>query len=88
MDTSSAVAWITGSDTPETSGFVWLHFKLSQASTEKWLHQNLPLSQLFIESINDGSRSTRVEPDDDTLVAVVNDVQYDFDFEPSDISTL
>ena len=88
MDTSSALAWIAGSDTPETSGFVWLHFNLSQASTEKWLHQNLPLSQLFIESINDGSRSTRVELDDDTLVAVVNDVHYDFDFEPSDISTL
>ncbi len=88
MDTSSALAWIAGSDTPETSGFVWLHFNLSQASTEKWLHQNLPLSQLFTESINDGSRSTRVELDDDTLVAVVNDVHYDFDFEPSDISTL
>jgi zinc transporter len=88
MDTRSALAWIAGSDTPETSGFVWLHFNLSQASTEKWLHQNLPLSQLFTESINDGSRSTRVELDDDTLVAVVNDVHYDFDFEPSDISTL
>lgn len=88
MDTRSALTWIAGSDRPETSGFVWLHFNLSQASTEKWLHQNLPLSQLFIESINDGSRSTRVELDDDTLVAVVNDVHYDFDFEPSDISTL
>jgi len=88
MDTRSALEWIAGSDTPETSGFVWLHFNLSQASTEKWLHQNLPLSQLFTESINDGSRSTRVELDDDTLVAVVNDVHYDFDFEPSDISTL
>jgi zinc transporter len=29
-----------------------------------------------------------VELDDDTLVAVVNDVNYDFAFEPSDISTL
>ena len=88
MDTSSALAWITNTEGPATSEFVWLHFNLSQASTEKWLHQNLPLSQLFMESINEGSRSTRVELDDDVLVAVVNDVHYDFDFEPSDISTL
>ena len=40
------------------------------------------------EALHDGSRSTRVELDDANLVAVVNDVHYDFAFDPSDISTL
>jgi len=52
------------------------------------MRENLVLSDQFYESLRDGSRSTRVELDDDMLVAVVNDVHYDFAFEPSDISTL
>lgn len=69
-------------------GFVWLHFNLAQVSTEKWLRQHLQLSEVFYETLRDASRSTRVELDDGTLVAVLNDVHYDFSFEPSDISTL
>lgn len=75
------------SPAPQTAGFVWLHFNLSQSATEKWLREHVTLSDQFFESLRD-SRSTRVELDDDTLVAVVNDVHYDFTFEPSDISTL
>jgi len=69
-------------------GFVWLHFNLAQVSTEKWMRQHLDLSHVFYETLREASRSTRVELDDGTLVAVVNDVHYDFSFEPSDISTL
>ncbi len=69
-------------------GFVWLHFNLGQVSTEKWLRQHLALSDVFYETLREASRSTRVELDDGTLVAVLNDVHYDFSFEPSDISTL
>lgn len=70
------------------TGFIWLHFTLAQVSAEKWLRQNLALSDVFYESLREPSRSTRVELDDGTLVAVINDVHYDFAFEPSDISTL
>lgn len=70
------------------SGFVWLHFNLSHSATTKWLEDNLPLSALFHESLKEGSRSTRVEMDEDMLIAVINDVHYDFSFEPNDISTL
>jgi len=73
-------------DMPE--GFIWLHFNLAHAAAPKWLQDHLALSEKFHESLQDGSRSTRVEMDDDTLVAVVNDVHYDFSFEPNDISTL
>ncbi|OYT91141.1 MAG: magnesium transporter CorA [Burkholderiales bacterium PBB3] len=70
------------------SGFTWLHFNLTHTAAAKWLEDHLPLSELFHESLKDGSRSTRVELDENMLVAVINDVHYDFSFEPQDISTL
>ncbi len=69
-------------------GFLWLHFNLSQASTEKWLHAHTALPPEFYEALHQGSRSTRIELADDALIAVVNDVLHGFAFEPSDISTL
>ena len=90
LGTMDALQWLNappGTEPPDT-GFVWLHFNLAHAATEKWLRDNITLSGQFYESLRDGSRSTRVELDDDRLVAVVNDVHYDFSFEPSDISTL
>jgi zinc transporter len=69
-------------------GFVWLHFNLAHTASEKWLRERMALPELFHEALREGSRSTRVELNDDTLVAVVNDVHYDFAYEPSDISTL
>lgn len=69
-------------------GFLWLHFNLSQAATEKWLREHAQLPAEFFEALHSGSRSTRVEQVDDGLLAVVNDVVHSFSFEPSDISTL
>ncbi len=81
-----AIDWLAG--TADSAGFVWLHFNLAHAATEKWLRVNVALSGLFHEALRDGSRSTRVELDDEMLVAVVNDVHYDFAVDPNDISTL
>lgn len=67
---------------------LWLHFNLSQASTEKWLRANTPLPAEFFEALQQGSRSTRVEQVDDALLAVVNDVLHGFSFDPSETSTL
>ena len=83
-----ALQWLAAHRAQPDTGFVWLHFNLAHAATEKWLREHVQLSNVFHESLKDGSRSTRVELDDDTLVAVVNDVHYDFAFEPSDISTM
>jgi zinc transporter len=90
VSADEALAWLQPGDlanSPEP-GFVWLHFNLAHTAAEKWMRENVTLSGQFYESLRDGSRSTRVELDDDMLVAVVNDVHYDFAFEPSDISTL
>jgi len=72
-----------------TSGkLLWLHFNLSQASTERWLREHTPLPAEFFEALQQGSRSTRVEQVDDALLAVVNDVLHGFTFDPSETSTL
>lgn len=70
------------------STLLWMHFNLSQASTERWLREQTPLPPEFFESLQQGSRSTRVDRVDDALLTVMNDVLHGFSFEPSEISTL
>lgn len=70
------------------AGLLWLHFNLSQASTERWLREHTPLPPEFYEALQQGSRSTRVEQVDDALIAVINDVLHSFSFDASEISTL
>lgn len=72
----------------EPGVMLWLHFNLSQASTERWLREHLPLPPEFYEVLQQGSRSTRLELVDDALIAVVNDVLHGFSFDPSETSTL
>lgn len=72
----------------EAGELLWLHFNLSQASTEKWLREHTPLPPEFYEALQQGSRSTRIEQVDDALIAVVNDVLHGFSFDPSETSTL
>ena len=69
-------------------GFIWLHFNLSQAATEKWLREHASLPPEFFEALHHGSRSTRIEQVDEGLIAVVNDVLHGFSFDPSELSTL
>ncbi len=88
IGTEQALQWLAQTHGSAAGGFVWLHFNLAHTASEKWLRAQVQLSDVFYESLKDGSRSTRVEIDDDTLVAVVNDVNYDFAFEPTDISTM
>ena len=68
--------------------FMWLHFNLNHAQAERWMVQHAHLPDAFFEALKDGSHSTRIERDEDALIAIVNDVHFDFGFEPSDISTL
>ncbi len=73
---------------PSEPSLYWLHFNLSQASTEKWLRDHAPLPPEFFEALQQGSRSTRIEQVDDGLIAVVNDVLHGFSFDASELSTL
>ena len=69
-------------------GFAWLHFNLAHAGAEAWMRQHLPVVPEFFEALREGSRSTRIEDAHDHLVAVVNDVAFEFAFDPSEIESL
>jgi zinc transporter len=73
---------------PGDHSFVWLHFNLANAGATRWLQRHAGLPSAFFEAVNDEMRSTRIERDEDVLIAVVNDVHFDFDFTPEDLSTL
>ena len=68
--------------------FLWLHFNLSQTQAMRWMERHAGLPDAFFEALKEGSHSTRIERDDDTLIAVLNDAHFDFAFEPFDIATL
>lgn len=79
---------VTVAELAAAGGFVWLHFNLANANALRWMERNLTLSPVFYETLHEGSRSTRVDFADDYLIAVLNDVLFDFQFDASHISTL
>jgi len=91
LDTAGAARWLAGVGAEAKAGdgaFAWLHFNLAHAATERWLRDHLGEVDEFFDALHEGSRSTRIEYAHAALIAVVNDVLYEFDFEPSQIATL
>jgi zinc transporter len=77
LTSQDAEAWLQ-TPAPEHPGeFVWLHFNLANNSAERWLRTHLPLPDVFFESLHQIS-STRVELAGDSLLAAINDVQFQF----------
>jgi len=72
----------------QTEGFVWIHLNLANNAALPWLKAAVDLPDAFEEALSSGTRSTRIERDEDALIGVVNDVSFDFNFEPSDTATL
>jgi zinc transporter len=83
-----ATAATDGADGARHADFAWLHFDLSHTRAEQWLRTHAGLPEAFFEALQSGLRSTRLERTDQSLVAVINDLYFDFSFESSDISTL
>lgn len=88
LDTARATRWLSGAEVAHDGAFAWLHFNLANAATERWLQEHLGEVDAFFDALHEGSRSTRIEYAHDALIAVVNDVLYEFDFEPSQLATL
>lgn len=88
LDTGMAAQWLRATRPEEDGAFAWFHFNLANAATERWLKEHLGEMEAFFDALHEGSRSTRIEYAHDALIAVVNDVLYEFDFEPSQIATL
>jgi zinc transporter len=83
-----AAAQLLGAATRSSGWFLWLHFSLSNAASERWLRQNLNLPEAFHESLHQAVGSTRLEQDGDSLLAVIHDVLFEFTFDASDVSTV
>ncbi|MDW3680214.1 transporter [Cupriavidus sp. CV2] len=86
IDSAAAAVWL--GQPPPGDEFLWLHFNLSHSACERWLKGQLDLPEGFFEALREGSRSTRIERLDTALLAVVNDVIYNFGVSTTDISTL
>lgn len=80
-----AAAWLR--EPGAAAGFVWLHLNLSDAAAKRWISE-LDVEPEFIDALREGSRSPRIEDAHGTLIAAVNDIAYEFAFDPSEIETL
>lgn len=88
VDLMEAAAWLRSEAPKGKSDFVWLHFNLSDAAAEASIRKHLNAVPEFFEALHEGSRSTRIEDAHDTLIAVVNDVAYEFAFDPAEMASL
>jgi zinc transporter len=88
IDLPQAIEWVKSPPSEDVDSFIWLHFDLTDGSVQTWMRDHLQLAEEFFEVLQQGSRSTRIEDTQDSLVAVVNNVAYEFAFDPSEIATL
>jgi zinc transporter len=88
IDATAAAEFLAQPADAAQPGFLWLHFSLANAATERWLRGNLRLPELFFESLHDDAASTRIEQEDSALVALIHDVRLDGSFDASGVSTV
>ena len=88
VDAGEALECVRTPPTGSPRRFVWLHFDLGSASTERWMTDHLGLPEAFFGALHEETRSTRIEHVEGRLVAVVNDVLFEFAFGASHVSTL
>jgi zinc transporter len=88
IDCDAALEWLAARTAGESADFVWLHFSLSNAASERWMRQSLQLADAFYESLHEGVGSTRLELEGDDLVAVIHDALFNVSFDSSNISTV
>ena len=81
ITSEAAVEFLTAQGPAVPGEFVWLHFSLSNVSSEPWLRRYLTLPDTFYESLHSDVDSTHLEQDADSLVARIHDVLFDFTFD-------
>lgn len=88
LSSEQAVDWLKHTGEREPTEFIWLHFNLSHANSERFLHAHCDLPSEFFDTLREDSHSTRIECIESSLLAVINDIHYDFNFETAETSTL
>jgi zinc transporter len=71
-----------------TGSFCWLHYSLSNAASERSMRSALQLPEPFYGSFSEKVGSTRLEQEDDNLIAVIHDVLYSTAFDSASVSTV
>lgn len=88
LDSAEVPRWIAGRNARPPGSFLWLHASLSNAAAGQWLRGHLDLPEAFHESLYQAPGSTRIELQDEVLVAFINDILFDFRFDAADVSTV
>jgi len=81
ISSDEAIEFLSAAAAPASNEFLWLHFSLSNAATEPWLHRYLTLPDTFYESLRSDVDATHLEQEGDSLVARIHDVLFDFTFD-------
>lgn len=87
ITTSTFLTARSSGDPGASADFFWLHFSLANASSESWMRQNLKMPPAFFDSLRGEESSTRLEIDDDVLVAVIHDVLFGSTLESSAVGS-
>lgn len=88
INANTAIEWLRHRDDSSTE-FIWLHFHDIPTVLEGWPLKHVQLPEAFGDTLKEGSRSTRITHVYQTLIAVLNDVEYDFERKkPLKIATL
>lgn len=86
--TSEAAAELLASDvTGLENEFFWLHFSLANAACKSWLQRSFTLPDAFYKSLDSTIGYTYLEQEENTLVAAIHDVVFDFKFDASEVAT-
>lgn len=88
LENEGLSAWMEAAESQTPTSFIWLHFSLANAASERWLRRSLQLPEDFYQSLSDTASSTRLEQYGDQLIAVLHDALFDFTFDPESVATV
>jgi len=85
ISATEAAGWLAA---PVEGEFLWLHFNISNAAALPWLRQHLELPSAFLEEIDISGGTTRLEQQDDVLIAFLHDILFDFRFDATEVASV
>lgn len=88
IDSEQAAERLAAAQSSQDGSFLWLHFSLANAATDRWLRRHLSLPEGFYHSGSQQASSTRLEQEDEALVAVIHDALFEFTLDPESVSTV
>src|SRR5262245_38954140 len=72
ITSDAAVEFLTAPGPGAPNEFLWLHFSLSNAASEPWLHRYITLPDTFYDSLKSDIDATHLEQEGESLVARIH----------------